>query len=163
MKKLIWGSIASGVTLLLSVASIPITAAQGRVVPVPTRLMMAQGMMGGGMMGGGMGQGMNGQSPRGETAANPAAENLVAYVRSNGLACFSCHSVGTRRIGPAFDDVARRYAGQANGQGELAGSIANGVAGKWAGYPAMPSGLASPTQASKLATLILALERHTSH
>lgn len=159
MNKLIWSPIAYSVTLLVFAASVSMAAAQGRSVPVPTRLMVAQGMMGGGMMGGGMmGRGMNGQSPQGETASNPAAQDLVGYVRSNGLGCFSCHSVGTRRIGPAFDDVAKRYAGQSNAQGELARSIANGATGKWAGYPAMPGGLASQAQASNLATLILALQ-----
>jgi len=48
-------------------------------------------------------------------------------------------------------------------QSALAGSIANGAAGKWTGYPVMPSGFASRSQATKLAALILSLTAHSDH
>jgi cytochrome c len=60
-------------------------------------------------------------------------------------------------------DIARRCAGNDGAQIALAGSIANGAAGKWAGYPVMPSGLASPSQATKLSAQILSLAPHSDH
>lgn len=114
-------------------------------------------MMGGGMMGGGMMGGGTGAPAEGQAAAGPAARHLVEYVRSNGLACFSCHTVYSNGMGPALVDVSRRYHGQRGARQMLADSIAHGIAGKWRGYPAMPGGLASPEQAKELAAMILSL------
>jgi len=121
--------------------------------------MMGGGMMGGGMMGGGM---MGGYGPRNEAPGQgnvpaPQWRELSSYVQSNGLPCMSCHAFTYRRTGPAYMDIARRFAGQPDGAAELAGAISNGVYGRWPGYPPMPGGLAKPGQARELARLILQL------
>ena len=123
----------------------------------------AGGMMGGGMMGGMMGQGANSSPSQSEESSDPAARNLLGYVDSNGLACLGCHSVSARSVGPAFTDIAKCYAGKDGAQSALAESIATGATGKWTGYPAMPGGLASPSQAKKLAALILSLTPQSDH
>ncbi len=134
----------------------------GLVVSNPAQSQgMGRGMMGGGMMGGGM---MGGYGPRNEApgeggAANPGWSKLNSYVQSNGLACMSCHTYSGRGTGPAFIDVAHRFAGQPGAASELASAIHNGVAGQWSGYPPMPGGLATTRQARTLAELILHLER----
>jgi len=122
--------------------------------------MSGGGMMGGGMMGGGM---MGGYGPRNEVPGQgnvpspPQWRELSSYVQSNGLPCMSCHAFAYRRTGPAYMDIARRFAGQPDGATELAGAISNGVHGRWPGYPPMPGGLAKPGQARELARLILEL------
>jgi cytochrome c len=138
-------AIGTGLGLLISVTA----QSQG----------MGSGMMGGGMMGGGM---MRGAGPRDEApgeggVSNPAWRKLTSYVKSNGLACMSCHTLSGRSTGPAFIDIAHRFAGQANAKTGLASAISNGVSGQWPGYPPMPGGLAKPKQARKLAGLILQL------
>ena len=125
--------------------------------------MMGGGMMGGGMMGGGMmGGGMMG-GPRAEPGpskgSNPQWDELSSYVQTNGLPCMSCHSYTGRGTGPAFADIARRFAGRPDSRNVLAGAISSGVAGQWPGYPPMPAGLATPGEARTLAGLILSLPR----
>ena len=122
---------------------------------------MGGGMMsGGGMMGGGMmgGYGPRNESPGQGNASTPARE-LMSYVQSNRLPCMSCHTFSDRGAGPAFFDIAHRFAGQANAGSELSRAISYGVAGQWPGYPPMPGGMAGPAQAEKLAELILQLAR----
>jgi len=115
------------------------------------------GMMGGGMMGSGM---MGGTRPNGGGGApSDNSGSLGSYIQSQGLSCMSCHAMAGNGLGPPFTDIARRYKGQAHAKDDLANSIANGVSGRWQGYPPMPGGLASPSQAAELARLILDLAR----
>lgn len=104
-----------------------------------------------------MGQGMMGSAPAPATSS-PDARPLIEYVDTQHLNCFACHAVATSGTGPSFDDIARRYAGHEDAVNALTTSIADGAAGKWAGYRAMPGGLASTAQAQRLARLIMALQ-----
>ncbi len=45
--------------------------------------------------------------------------------------CMSCHMVDKKSIGPSYNDVAKRYKGNAKEQAKLAGKIINGGAGVW--------------------------------
>lgn len=118
------------------------------------RMSMGPSMMGGGtMMGPATGDG--GQPSSRDEPGN----RLLGYVRSEGLSCMGCHALSRTVTAPAFADIARRYRGQARARARLARSIADGVSGKWAGYPPMPGGLASPEQADALAALILDLRK----
>ncbi|MEY4763811.1 MAG: hypothetical protein RI907_484 [Pseudomonadota bacterium] len=51
--------------------------------------------------------------------------------------CFSCHSVTEKVVGPAFQSVAERYAGQSDAASDLVMSVTNGSTRKW-GRAAMP-------------------------
>ncbi|MEO6985834.1 MAG: c-type cytochrome [Paralcaligenes sp.] len=113
---------------------------------------VAMSSMRGGMMGGMRSNG-------GNSASVNKSGPLGVYIQSNGLSCISCHAVSGNSVGPAFTDIARRYAGQAGAEDNLAESIANGVSERWKGYPPMPAGLASKAQAKELARLILDLAR----
>lgn len=70
-------------------------------------------------------------------------------------ACMACHAVDKKVVGPAYQDVAKKYAGQKDAVAALAKSIKAGGAGKWGPVP-MPSqaGL-SNADATTLATWIL--------
>lgn len=109
-------------------------------------------------MGGGM---MGGYGPRGEPGpskgTNPRWDQLSSYVQSNSLACMSCHTYSGRGTGPAFADIAQRFAGHPGSRDELTRAISNGISGQWQGYPPMPGGLATPGQARELAGLVLRL------
>lgn len=128
------------------------------VAPMPAKSQGMGGMMNGGMMGGGM---MGGYGPPGQSGpskgSNPQWDELSSYVQGNGLACMSCHAYSGRGTGPAFADIAQRFAGHPGSRKELAGAISGGVSGQWPGYPPMPGGLATPGQAKELAGLILRL------
>ena len=53
-------------------------------------------------------------------------------------ACTACHAVDKKLVGPSYQDVAKRYAGNKNAATELAESIRKGGSGKWGPVP-MPA------------------------
>lgn len=63
----------------------------------------------------------------------PAFANM-ALAQKN--ACLACHAVDKKLVGPAYQDVAKKYAGK--NVVELAKSIKSGGAGKWGTVP-MPA------------------------
>lgn len=82
------------------------------------------------------------------------AQANEALARKND--CLGCHAVGTKLVGPAYKDVAAKYAGQADAQASLVQSIRNGSVGKWGDLP-MPAHLKlSEADAKKLAAWVLA-------
>ncbi len=85
-------------------------------------------------------------------AATPAWANL-ALAQKN--ACMACHSVDKKLVGPAYQDVAKKYAGQADAQAQLAKSIKAGGSGKWGAVPMPPQAALSDADASTLAAWIL--------
>jgi cytochrome c len=73
--------------------------------------------------------------------------------RANG--CMTCHAVDKKIVGPAFRDVAQRYAKTPNAEGLLSKSIQSGGGGKW-GPIAMPAQKhLTEAQAKELAQWIL--------
>ena len=45
--------------------------------------------------------------------------------------CLSCHSVDTRLVGPAYKDVAKKYAGQKDAEDKLVQKVLKGGSGTW--------------------------------
>lgn len=74
----------------------------------------------------------------------------------NANACLGCHSIDRKIVGPAFHDIAAKYAGQANAESELSISIKSGGVGKWGAVPMPPISSLSDEQAKALAVYILA-------
>ena len=70
---------------------------------------------------------------------------------ANKSGCLGCHAVAIKLVGPAFKDVAAKYAGQADVQ-----SIRNGSVGKWGELPMPANPKISDADLKKLATWILA-------
>ena len=69
--------------------------------------------------------------------------------------CFACHAVATKLVGPAYQEVAAKYAGQTDARDLLAQSIRNGSVGKWGDVPMPPHPKLSEADAKRLATWIL--------
>lgn len=59
-----------------------------------------------------------------------------ALARKND--CLGCHAVAVKLVGPAFKDVAAKYAGQSDAVERLVESVRNGSVGKWGDLP-MPA------------------------
>ena len=69
--------------------------------------------------------------------------------------CLGCHAVATKLGGPAYKDVAAKYAGQADAQAMLVQSIRNGSVGKWGDLPMPAHPKLSEADAKKLAAWVL--------
>lgn len=71
--------------------------------------------------------------------------------------CAACHSIDTKVVGPAFKDVAAKYAGQEGAADLLAGHIKNGHVGTWGQIP-MPPNPVTEEEAKTLANWVLSLK-----
>lgn len=69
------------------------------------------------------------------TTALPAraSEAIVKKAR-----CVACHAVDQKRVGPAYQDVAARYKGDAGAPGKLFDKVRQGGAGVWGEVPMIP-------------------------
>lgn len=76
-----------------------------------------------------------------------------ALAGKNG--CLGCHAVATKLVGPAYKDVAAKYAGQADAQAMLMQSIRNGSVGKWGELPMPAHPKLSDADLKKLASWVL--------
>jgi cytochrome c len=75
---------------------------------------------------------------------------------ANKSGCLGCHAVAVKLVGPAYKEVAAKYAGQADAQAMLMQSIRNGSVGKWGELPMPAHPKISDADLKKLSTWILA-------
>jgi cytochrome c551/c552 len=96
-------------------------------------------------------------------ASNPAASQPapapVAKVDATTLlennACLSCHAIDHKVVGPAYHDVAAKYANDPQALTKLTSSIQHGGSGKWGDIPMPPFAQLSNDELNSLATFIL--------
>lgn len=67
-----------------------------------------------------------------------STENNPAYDIAKKNSCLACHSVDKKIIGPAFQDIARKYQYSENAEQFLLNRVRYGGAGVW-GVVAMPA------------------------
>lgn len=70
-------------------------------------------------------------------------------------ACLACHAVDKKIVGPAYQDVVKKYAGQKDAELALAQSIKAGGSGKWGPVPMPAHAALSDADARALAAWIL--------
>lgn len=85
-------------------------------------------------------------------AAAPALANPELATK-NG--CLACHAVDKKLVGPPYQEVAKRYAGQSDAAARVADSIKKGGAGKWGPIPMPANPNLSDADAKSLAGWIL--------
>lgn len=93
-----------------------------------------------------------------QTASNAPAVT-VAKVDTKALlqnnACLSCHAIDHKVVGPAYRDVAAKYAKDPQAIERLMSSIQHGGRGKWGDVPMPPFTQLSPDELKSLATFIM--------
>ena len=70
-------------------------------------------------------------------------------------ACTACHAVDKKLLGPAYNDVVKKYAGQKDAVASLSDSIRKGGSGKWGPVPMPAQPTLSDADVKTLATWIL--------
>ena len=75
-------------------------------------------------------------APAATPAAKPEPPAALALLNKNG--CLACHTVDAKLVGPAFREIAKKYAGQSDAAAYLAGKIRAGGSGVWGAIP-MPA------------------------
>jgi len=72
--------------------------------------------------------------------------------------CLACHQVDKKLVGPAYKDVAAKYAGQKDAAVKLAEKIQKGGTGVWGQIPMPANPQVNPEEALTLANWILSLK-----
>ncbi len=66
----------------------------------------------------------------------PAMANMDLAKKSN---CMSCHTVDKKLVGPSYQEVAKKYAGQKDAVKNLSGKVKVGGKGVWGEIPMPPN------------------------
>jgi cytochrome c len=91
----------------------------------------------------------------GMVAAAPAAANPQLAQAKN---CMSCHQIDSKLVGPAYRDVAAKYAGQPDAAGRLVQKVMKGGAGVWGPVPMPANPQVNEAEAKQLVQWILSLK-----
>ena len=73
-------------------------------------------------------------------------------------ACMSCHGVDKKIVGPAFKEVAKKYAGDKTARDKLAAKVKAGGKGVWGEVPMPPNPNLKPEDANKIIDWVLSLK-----
>ncbi len=89
------------------------------------------------------------------TVAAPAMADPMALATSKN--CMACHAVDRKLVGPAYKDVAKKYAGQKDAAAKLASKIMKGGSGVWGAVPMPANPQVNAEEAKTLAAWVLSL------
>lgn len=85
----------------------------------------------------------------------PAFADLALATSKN---CMACHAVDKKLVGPAYKDVAKKYAGDAKAADMLAAKIIKGGSGVWGPVPMPANAQVNEADSKKLAAWVLSLK-----
>jgi cytochrome c len=85
-------------------------------------------------------------------AAAPAFANPELAQKKN---CMACHAVDKKLVGPAYKDVAAKYAGQKDAADKLAVKVMKGGSGVWGAIPMPANPQVSEAEAKQLVQWVL--------
>jgi cytochrome c len=88
-------------------------------------------------------------------ACTPVLADLALAQAKN---CLACHSVDKKVVGPAYKDVAAKYAGQKDAVDKLAAKILKGGSGVWGPVPMPANTQVNEAEAKKLAAWVMSLK-----
>ena len=84
--------------------------------------------------------------------AGPAVASQDLATKKN---CMACHAVDKKLVGPAFKEVAAKYAGQKDAAAKLAEKVQKGGVGAWGQVPMPANPQVSADEAKTLVAWVL--------
>ena len=91
----------------------------------------------------------------GAVVATPAFANADLAQKKS---CLACHNTDKKLVGPAYKDIAAKYAGQNDAAAMLATKIQKGGVGVWGQVPMPANPQVSADEAKQLATWVLTIK-----
>ena len=85
-------------------------------------------------------------------ASNAALANADLAKAKN---CMACHAVDKKVVGPAYKDVAAKYAGQKDAEDKLVAKVLKGGSGSWGAVPMPANPQVSEAEAHTLVKWVL--------
>jgi cytochrome c len=92
-------------------------------------------------------------------AANAALDNAAADALMKKHGCAACHAVDKKVIGPAYQEVAAKYAGDKDALAKLADKVKKGGVGVWGQVPMPPNVQVPDADIKELVSWILTLKK----
>jgi cytochrome c len=89
-------------------------------------------------------------------AVSVTAPALADQALATSKNCMACHAVDKKLVGPAFKDIAKKYAGDKSAEAKMADKIIKGGSGAWGPIPMPANPQVSEAEAKKLAAWVLA-------
>lgn len=91
-------------------------------------------------------------------AASLAVPALADQALASKNTCMACHAVDKKVVGPAFKDIAKKYAGQKDVEAMLVAKVMKGGSGVWGAIPMPANTQVKEADAKTLVAWILALK-----
>jgi cytochrome c len=91
-------------------------------------------------------------------ALSVAAPAMADQALATAKNCMACHAIDKKLVGPAYKDVAAKYAGQKDAVDKLATKILKGGSGVWGPVPMPANTQVNEAEAKKLAAWVLTLK-----
>ena len=73
-------------------------------------------------------------------------------------ACLACHQIDKKLVGPAYIEVAKKYAGDAGAEAKMIAKVKAGGSGVWGAIPMPPNAAISDADIKTLVKWILAMK-----
>lgn len=87
------------------------------------------------------------------TLAVPAMADQALATKNN---CMACHAVDKKLVGPAFKEIAKKYAGQKDAEAMLIAKVMKGGSGVWGAIPMPANAQVKDADAKTLVEWVLA-------
>lgn len=87
-----------------------------------------------------------------------AAPALADEALAKSKNCMACHAVDKKLVGPAYKDVAKKYAGQKDAEATLVTHVMKGSKGVWGPVPMPANAQVNEAEATKLVSWIMSLK-----
>jgi cytochrome c len=85
------------------------------------------------------------------------AQSGDELLKKNG--CTACHAIDKKVLGPAYQDVAAKYKGDATAAATLQDKVKKGGSGVWGPVPMPPNSQVSDADIKSMIAFILALKK----
>lgn len=91
-------------------------------------------------------------------AVSVAAPAMADEALAKSKNCMSCHAIDKKLVGPAYKEVAKKYAGQKDAAATLVTHIMKGSKGVWGPVPMPANPQVNDAEAKKLVDWVLSLK-----
>ena len=88
-----------------------------------------------------------------------ASNALASEALAKKYNCLACHAVDKKVIGPAYQDVAAKYKGDAGAEAKLIAKVKNGGSGTWGQIPMPPNSSVPDADIKALVKWVLSLKK----
>ena len=91
-------------------------------------------------------------------ALSVAAPAMADEALAKSKNCMACHAIDKKLVGPAYKDVAKKYAGQKDAEATLVTHVLKGSKGVWGPVPMPANANVNEAEAKQLVTWVMSLK-----